>query len=51
MKINQGRDKMKLKTQLLAAVAGLALMAGTVWAENVKIGFNVPLTGFAASDS
>lgn len=41
---------MKLKTQLLAAVAGMALMAGTAWAENVKIGFNVPLTGFAASD-
>ncbi len=41
---------MKLKTTLLAAVAGMALMAGSAWAENVKIGFNVPLTGFAASD-
>jgi branched-chain amino acid transport system substrate-binding protein len=41
---------MKLKTHFLAATASLALMAGTAWAENIKIGFNVPLTGFAASD-
>ena len=41
---------MKLKTTLFAAAAGLALLAASASAENVKIGFNVPLTGFAASD-
>ena len=41
---------MKLKIQFLAATASFALMAGAAWAENIKIGFNVPLTGFAASD-
>lgn len=39
---------MQLKTTLLAAAAGLAVLTGAAWAENVKIGFNVPLTGFAA---
>ncbi|MEE8245665.1 MAG: ABC transporter substrate-binding protein, partial [Alphaproteobacteria bacterium] len=35
---------------LVGAVAGLAL-AATAWAdETVKIGFNAPLTGFAAAD-
>lgn len=41
---------MKIKTTLLTAVAGFALMAGSALAENIKIGFNAPLTGFAASD-
>ncbi|MGO4913875.1 hypothetical protein [Pseudogemmobacter sp. W21_MBD1_M6] len=30
-------------------MAGIALTAGTATAENIKIGFNVPLTGFVAS--
>lgn len=41
---------MKIKSTLFAVVAGVTLMAGSSWAENIKIGFNVPLTGFAASD-
>jgi len=41
---------MQLKTTLTAAATGLALLAGSASAENVKIGFHVPLTGFAASD-
>jgi branched-chain amino acid transport system substrate-binding protein len=40
----------RLSRTLLAAVAGLAL-AGTAQAdETIKIGFNAPLTGFAAAD-
>jgi branched-chain amino acid transport system substrate-binding protein len=35
---------------LTAIIAAIALMAGTVQAGTVKIGFNVPLTGFAAAD-
>lgn len=41
---------MQIKSTLLAAAASLALLLGAAWAETVKIGFNVPLTGFAASD-
>lgn len=40
---------MKLRT-LLSAIAGSLLAMGAAHAENVKIGFNVPLTGFAAAD-
>ena len=35
---------------LTAIIAAITLMAGTVQAGTVKIGFNVPLTGFAAAD-
>ena len=41
---------MKIKTTLLMAVAGFALITGSALADNIKIGFNAPLTGFAASD-
>lgn len=41
--------KTRLKSLTIAAF-GLSLMAGSALAENIKIGFNVPLTGFAASD-
>lgn len=34
---------------LLAAAAALTFSAGSAWAD-IKIGFNVPLTGFAAAD-
>ena len=38
----------KLKT--VALVASFAAIAGFAHAETIKIGFNVPLTGFAAAD-
>jgi branched-chain amino acid transport system substrate-binding protein len=42
---------MKVKTlAVLAAVVALVAGMGTVQGEPVKIGFNVPLTGFAAAD-
>jgi branched-chain amino acid transport system substrate-binding protein len=42
---------MKVKTlAVLAAVVTLVAGMGTVQGEPVKIGFNVPLTGFAAAD-
>ncbi|MFT5630052.1 MAG: branched-chain amino acid transport system substrate-binding protein [Gammaproteobacteria bacterium] len=41
---------MGLKSKLLAATVGVSLLATTAFAENINIGFNVPLTGFAASD-
>ena len=34
---------------LIVAATALALPAGAAWAQ-LKIGFNVPLTGFAAAD-
>lgn len=40
-------QKIKILTAIIACVI---LMAGTVQAATVKIGFNVPLTGFAAAD-
>lgn len=41
---------MGLKSKLLAATVGVSLLATTAFADDIKIGFNVPLTGFAASD-
>ena len=41
---------MKLKSTLLAAAIGFASIATPSIAENIKVGFNVPLTGFAAAD-
>ena len=41
---------MTLRTTLLAATIGLGSMVSPGFAENIKIGFNVPLTGFAAAD-
>ena len=41
---------MTLKSKLLGAAISVGLMAAPAFAENVKIGFNVPLTGFAAAD-
>lgn len=41
---------MKQQKWLLALVAGLILVAGSAQAAAVKVGFNVPLTGFAAAD-
>lgn len=41
---------MKLSAFLTSAAAALAMAGGSALAEPVKIGFNVPLTGFAAAD-
>jgi len=41
---------MTLKSKLIGAALGFGLLATPAFAENVKIGFNVPLTGFAAAD-
>ena len=41
---------MNIKLTLLATTIGLGLLSSPALAANVKIGFNVPLTGFAASD-
>ena len=42
---------MKTKLKILAAAAiSIGLMTESALAEDIKIGFNVPLTGFAASD-
>ena len=40
---------MKLKN-ILSLIPALFMFFGITWAETVKIGFNVPLTGFAAAD-
>ena len=40
---------MKFKN-ILILVSILFFSFGTSWADTVKIGFNVPLTGFAAAD-
>ena len=40
---------MKLK-QTLSFITALTLTVGVAWADTVKIGLNVPLTGFAAAD-
>jgi branched-chain amino acid transport system substrate-binding protein len=41
---------MHLKSLLSGIAVGSLLMAGAAHADNIKIGFNVPLTGFAAAD-
>ncbi|OED43567.1 branched-chain amino acid ABC transporter substrate-binding protein [Chromatiales bacterium (ex Bugula neritina AB1)] len=41
---------MTTKYGILGALVGAALFAAPVQAESIKIGFNVPLTGFAAAD-
>lgn len=41
---------MKQKLKMLATAVGISMLAGTAFADTIKIGFNVPLTGFAASD-
>lgn len=41
---------MTLKLKTMAAAIGLSLLASSAYADNIKIGFNAPLTGFAASD-
>ena len=37
-------------SKLIAVTMSMSLIAGTVVADSIKIGFNAPLTGFAASD-
>ncbi len=41
---------MTIKSKLVIAAIGLSFLSTPVLAENIKVGFNVPLTGFAASD-
>lgn len=41
---------MTLRTTLLAATIGLGSMISPSFADSIKIGFNAPLTGFAAAD-
>lgn len=41
---------MTIKLKSVAAAIGLSLLASAAFADNIKIGFNAPLTGFAASD-
>ena len=40
---------MKLKN-ILSLIPALFIFFGIAWADTVKVGFNVPLTGFAAAD-
>ena len=40
---------MKLKI-IISSILTLFMFFGIVWADTVKVGFNVPLTGFAAAD-
>ena len=40
---------MKLKN-ILSLIPALFMFFGITWADTVKVGFNVPLTGFAAAD-
>ncbi|MBT6256268.1 MAG: ABC transporter substrate-binding protein, partial [Alphaproteobacteria bacterium] len=40
----------KIIFPIIAGAMSLASYAGIASAENIKIGFNVPLTGFAAAD-
>ncbi|MBC8258229.1 MAG: ABC transporter substrate-binding protein [SAR324 cluster bacterium] len=40
---------MKLKN-ILSLIPALSMFFGFAWADTVKVGFNVPLTGFAAAD-
>ena len=41
--------QMKLKN-ILSLILVLFMFLGIAWADTVKVGFNVPLTGFAAAD-
>ncbi len=41
---------MRLRSTIASAAMGLGLLVAPVSAENIKIGFNAPLTGFAAAD-
>ena len=41
---------MKIKSKLMIATVCLASIASSSIADNIKVGFNVPLTGFAAAD-
>jgi len=41
---------MTIKTGILGAVIGMSLVAASAQAGTIQIGFNVPLTGFAAAD-
>jgi branched-chain amino acid transport system substrate-binding protein len=41
---------MKLKTGILSTIVGASLVMASAQAGSIKIGFNVPLTGFAAAD-
>jgi len=41
---------MAIKSGILAAVIGFSLLTASAQADSIKIGFNVPLTGFAAAD-
>jgi len=43
-------NEMKIKSTLLVATVGLVSIATSSIADNIKVGFNVPLTGFAAAD-
>ena len=48
---NEGKTMLKkVQNLLIAGVMTLAGGMGAASAENIKIGFNVPLTGFAAAD-
>jgi branched-chain amino acid transport system substrate-binding protein len=41
---------MKIKTGILSTIVGASLIISSAQAGTIKIGFNVPLTGFAAAD-
>ncbi len=41
---------MTLRNGILGTVIGMGLVVASAHADNIKIGFNVPLTGFAAAD-
>jgi branched-chain amino acid transport system substrate-binding protein len=41
---------MAIKSGILAAVIGFSIITASAQADSIKIGFNVPLTGFAAAD-
>ena len=43
-------NEMKIKSTLLVATVCLVSIATSSIADNIKVGFNVPLTGFAAAD-
>ena len=47
--LNHGRIRMIKRISTMVAAAGIALTA-PAYADAIKIGFNVPLTGFAAAD-
>ena len=39
-----------MKLKIISSILALFMFFGIAWADTVKVGFNVPLTGFAAAD-